>query len=192
LNDDKAAMDDKATWRDVHVEVLSHVARGARSRLQRLAEEDILGQLVPIWKQPGWTTPAEFLLTFSTLKDIRIRVDEIGIAVERLAIATETVLSGDFPRELPVLGPHPEPWRGEHDLSLLNELVDTARTSLSQLVERDRLGELIPWWKQPGITTPAEFFFLTRHTLNLATNVDSVGHQIEGLAQGVSIVGVGG
>lgn len=55
---------------DVHVEKL-HIQLGdTQQALKALFDDVTLEELIPIWKRPGWTTPAEFFFVSRALQQI--------------------------------------------------------------------------------------------------------------------------
>lgn len=60
----------------------------------------------------------------------------------------------------------------DHDVGLLEKNIEQVQVRLRALVDEDRFAELIRIIKNPGWTTPAEFYLVT-------TAVDTVGRQIE-------------
>jgi hypothetical protein len=53
-----------------HIERLEHTLVNLQGVLRKLVEEDRLAELIPIWKRPGWTTPAEFFLVHELLNAV--------------------------------------------------------------------------------------------------------------------------
>ncbi len=43
--------------------------------LRRLADEDDFNQILKHWRQPGWTTPAEFLLVDAVLGSLQAQAE---------------------------------------------------------------------------------------------------------------------
>ncbi|HEX8343811.1 MAG TPA: hypothetical protein VF657_03570 [Actinoplanes sp.] len=62
-----------------------------RSRLTRLVDTDLLAELLPIWKRPGWTTPAEFLLVRGMLAGIQHQVEGLEQSIEVLVKGADVV-----------------------------------------------------------------------------------------------------
>lgn len=58
-----------------------------QSRLRELVELDRFGELIPIIKKPGWTTPAEFYLVAST-------IDVVGRQIEIIDQLSQGLLEG--------------------------------------------------------------------------------------------------
>jgi len=54
----------------VHARRLEAKAKRIRSQLVALGSERVWRELIPIWRQPGWTTPAEFMLVDGVLDGI--------------------------------------------------------------------------------------------------------------------------
>jgi hypothetical protein len=183
---------DADRWREVHGVLLTHSADSIGAHLERILEHDVLGQLRLIWERhPGWTTPAEFLLAFTALDDIQTRVAHLETSIERVFVGSEVVLSGEYPGELPDFPQHSTAWRGGHDLELLNRLVEESESSLRRIADRNALRELIPIWRKPGWTTPAEFSLVHSALEDIATQVEALERKIGALARGAALVEAG-
>jgi hypothetical protein len=48
-----------------------------RGLLQRLGEDD-WDELIPIWKRPGWTTPAEFRFAAAIIESMMQQAEQLG------------------------------------------------------------------------------------------------------------------
>ena len=58
----------------------------------RLAHEKDIEELIPIWKRPGYTTPAEFMLLAGTI-DSLISLTESAVSVKGLLMEASPVVS---------------------------------------------------------------------------------------------------
>jgi hypothetical protein len=76
-----------------------------------------------------------------------------------------------------------------HDVAILERQLVSLQRRLRKLVEQDRLADLIPIWKRPGWTTPAEFF-LVREALNgVDVQVRNLEKNINLVVEGSDLVG---
>jgi hypothetical protein len=69
---------------------LEHLERSMRTlqgALGELSRQDDLEELIPLWRRPGWTTPAEFLLVQGTL-------DSMVTIAEHLGVMKRTLIEG--------------------------------------------------------------------------------------------------
>ena len=57
-----------------------------------LAREKDIEELIPIWRRPGYTTPAEFLLLAGTI-DALINLTESAVSVKGLLMEASPVVS---------------------------------------------------------------------------------------------------
>lgn len=55
---------------DVHIEKLHVQLRDTQQALRSRLDDGTLEELIPIWKRPGWTTPAEFFFVSRSLQQI--------------------------------------------------------------------------------------------------------------------------
>jgi hypothetical protein len=55
---------------DAHVEKLHVQLDDTQRALRALFDDVTLEELIPIWKRPGWTTPAEFYFVSRALQQI--------------------------------------------------------------------------------------------------------------------------
>lgn len=55
---------------DVHIEKLHIQLNDTQLALRSLLDDPTLEELIPIWKRPGWTTPAEFFFVSRALQQI--------------------------------------------------------------------------------------------------------------------------
>lgn len=55
---------------DVHIEKLQVQLRDTQLALRAIFDDVTLEELIPIWKRPGWTTPAEFFFVSRALQQI--------------------------------------------------------------------------------------------------------------------------
>lgn len=53
-------------------------------RLRGYVDRDLFAEVIPIWKKPGWTTPAEFYLVETTINTISRQLDIIDQLSESL------------------------------------------------------------------------------------------------------------
>ena len=65
---------------DVHIEKLHVQLRDTQQALKALFEDITLEELIPIWKRPGWTTPAEFFFVSRALQ--QIHDDALGLQAD--------------------------------------------------------------------------------------------------------------
>ena len=71
----------------LHAQRLEAKARRIQAGLALLARDRVWRELIPIWRRPGWTTPAEFYLVASAL-------DGMLAQTKLLAGMRQTVLRG--------------------------------------------------------------------------------------------------
>ncbi len=67
-----------------HLKKIETHAERIRAELRRLVETDPMAELIAHLRQPGWTTPAEFLLVLGALEAVRHQlraVDQLSRAV---------------------------------------------------------------------------------------------------------------
>lgn len=74
-----------------HIDLLDKQLDSITSQLRRLVEGERLQELVPIWKRPGWTTPAEFQLVLSALEGINQQVGALDRQIEALVRGADLV-----------------------------------------------------------------------------------------------------
>jgi hypothetical protein len=55
-----------------------------RDLLHRITADERLEELIPIWRRPGWTTPAEFVLVEGVLSTIHDQVLAVHKTVDVL------------------------------------------------------------------------------------------------------------
>ena len=55
---------------DVHIEKLHVQLNDTQLALRSLLDDPTLEELIPIWKRPGWTTPAEFFFVSRALQQV--------------------------------------------------------------------------------------------------------------------------
>ncbi|MGC5172541.1 hypothetical protein ACPW96_01265 [Micromonospora sp. DT81.3] len=55
---------------DVHIEKLHVQLRDTQQAFKALLDDVTLDELIPIWEQPGWTTPAEYFFVSRSLQQI--------------------------------------------------------------------------------------------------------------------------
>ena len=55
---------------DVHIEKLHVQLRDTQEALRALVDDVTLEELIPIWKRPGWTTPAEYFFVSRALQQV--------------------------------------------------------------------------------------------------------------------------
>jgi hypothetical protein len=84
---DMSTLDERAQ----DTQELQEMLGGIQLRLRRLVELDRLEELVPIWKRPGWTTPAELFLVGEALKSIDAQVSQIERNVDVLIRGADMV-----------------------------------------------------------------------------------------------------
>jgi hypothetical protein len=53
-------------------------ARKLRRTLKGLADDRVWSQLIPIWRRPGWTTPAEFMLVDGALDGLQAQAEVLA------------------------------------------------------------------------------------------------------------------
>jgi hypothetical protein len=75
-----------------------------------------------------------------------------------------------------------------HDLDELHRSLDVVRKQLALLVDTDLLAELLPIWKRPGWTTPAEFFLVKGMLAGIQRQVVGLERSIEVLVKGADVV----
>ena len=76
---------------DIDVRTLEVQLTDLVTQLQKLIERDRLSDLIPIWKRPGWTTPAEFAFMTASLEGIGEHVNALEKTIERAVGAAELV-----------------------------------------------------------------------------------------------------
>ncbi|CAI9405638.1 hypothetical protein [Aestuariimicrobium sp. T2.26MG-19.2B] len=77
-----------------------------------------------------------------------------------------------------------------HDFDLLDERADTLIGVLSRLSDhQESIKELIPVWRRPGWTTPAEFFLVESQLQLLARQAAVLDQGLARLTKGVGMVG---
>lgn len=64
-----------------------------RGILRRLADDD-WEELIPIWRRPGWTTPAEFLFATAILESLVVQAEGLGKLKTGLLDASREVAVG--------------------------------------------------------------------------------------------------
>jgi hypothetical protein len=68
---------------------------GYRSGLEKLVKKRIDKELIPIWKQPGWTTPAEFRMMLTLVNQLNAQVEALdGLQNEVAELAGLVELRG--------------------------------------------------------------------------------------------------
>ena len=77
----------------------------------------------------------------------------------------------------------------EHDLGSLEEVLVGAQQRLRLLVETELLSELIPIWKRPGWTTPAEYFLVREALDGIARQAEQLEHAVQATLRGADLVG---
>lgn len=81
-----------------------------------------------------------------------------------------------------------DPRTEEHHLDELHRSLDTVREQLARLVSTDRLAELVPIWKRPGWTTPAEYFLVSGTLASIQDQVNGLERSIEMVLKGADAV----
>jgi hypothetical protein len=77
----------------------------------------------------------------------------------------------------------------EHDVGELERDIEQVQVRLRALVDEDRFAELIRIIRNPGWTTPAEFY-LVRSTVEIVgRQIEIVDHLSRGLLEGSQMVG---
>jgi hypothetical protein len=76
-----------------------------------------------------------------------------------------------------------------HDVAILERQLVTLQRRLRKIVEQDRLAELIPIWKRPGWTTPAEFFLVREALTGIDAQVRNLEKNINVAIEGSELVG---
>ena len=79
----------------------------------------------------------------------------------------------------------------KHDTTELEELLGGIQRRLRVIVDEDRLAELVPIWKRPGWTTPAEFFLVRETLTSISAQVDDLERQVNVVVRGADMVGRG-
>jgi hypothetical protein len=77
-----------------------------------------------------------------------------------------------------------------HDVGLLEKRADEVRQHLRRIVDDD-WDELIPIWRRPGWTTPAEFIFAMSILEGIQREAEALDKLKGGLLAGSREVGVG-
>ncbi len=77
----------------------------------------------------------------------------------------------------------------EHDLGELAKLLDGLQLRLREFIDRDPLSELIPLWKRPGWTTPAEFHFVRESLVALDAQIGQLERSVDVTVRGADLVG---
>ena len=77
----------------------------------------------------------------------------------------------------------------EPDTKRLEGQLDGIQRRLRLIVEQDRLAELIPIWRRPGWTTPAELFLVGEALAGIDVHVQELERRIDAAVQGADLVG---
>jgi hypothetical protein len=78
----------------------------------------------------------------------------------------------------------------DHDVGRLINDVEQLQYRLREFVDRDRFAELIPIFKKPGWTTPAEFYLVSRTIDTISRQLEIVDYLTDGLIEGAGMVSV--
>ncbi len=79
----------------------------------------------------------------------------------------------------------------EHDIT---KLTGSAQQLIKLFDNLGRVGvveEFIPWWKQPGWTTPAEFVLVDLSLRNMVSTAKGLVTMRDALGKGIQLVGKG-
>jgi hypothetical protein len=77
----------------------------------------------------------------------------------------------------------------ELEIKDLDERLRGVQDHLRSIVERDQLAELVPIWRRPGWTTPAELFLVRESLAGLAAQVAHLERGIDAAVRGADLVG---
>jgi hypothetical protein len=78
----------------------------------------------------------------------------------------------------------------DHDVGRLITNTEQVQARLREFVDRDRFAELIPIFKKPGWTTPAEFYLVSTTIDTISRQLEIVDYLSEGLLEGSRMVSV--
>src|SRR5690349_18075360 len=109
------------------------------------------------------------------------------------AISNRRVIEGSWGKQMDVKLPQdPVPATPEsatHDIETFARQAELIEERIRRIVERGLTRELIPIWKRPGWTTPAEYFLVQQLLLRLERDVDSIEQTIGAISKGSGLVG---
>jgi hypothetical protein len=78
----------------------------------------------------------------------------------------------------------------EHDIDRLERGIRAYQEAIASLARPDDIEKLIPIWRQPGYTTPAEFYFLANHIETMVSLSQTLRGIQQAVFEGSPMVGV--